>query len=210
MSKRQEKPQVDEKRFLALIRTLFGTGNSPAEGVVLEGRRFVHLERLADGLVCKKCYAILSLLDATGEEKDGLASIFDVKCRNCQAVSKAYCDINQDYSIELDVRRNLLKEPHFGKRTGINGRRILDMELFANELLCKKCNNSILSLLDVVKEDIYGFASIFHIACRVCKEVSNVYTDKQHTVGDGEEKHFNLNTSTVGCKYVEKLSKKYG
>ena len=43
---------------------------------IFEGRKIIHKKTLAEGLICIKCNAVLSLLDATDEEKWGLASIF--------------------------------------------------------------------------------------------------------------------------------------
>ncbi|XP_016838602.1 uncharacterized protein LOC100679786 [Nasonia vitripennis] len=189
---------MDQTSLVAYIQKIGENDPPPAVvNTVLEGRIFVCLERLAEGLVCKKCYAILSLLDAVDSDCEDLHTIYEVQCQNCQTTSIVDCEMNKVYAEEVDVRRNVLHDEHFGQRTGVKGRRILDVVYFANQLVCGQCN-AILSLLDIIQEEAHGFASIFAISCRVCKTVCNVYTDKQHLVGNGPEKHFDMNTITVG------------
>lgn len=58
----------------------------------IEGRRIVHIQTLAEQLICKKCDSILSLIDTCEEKRIGLASIFYVKCRQCKVMSSVCTD----------------------------------------------------------------------------------------------------------------------
>ncbi|XP_011883725.1 PREDICTED: uncharacterized protein LOC105570884, partial [Vollenhovia emeryi] len=59
---------------------------------VVEGRRIVHVKTLGDQMFCRKCKSILSLQDIISEKRHGLASVFDIKCRNCKVISKVETD----------------------------------------------------------------------------------------------------------------------
>ncbi|XP_039302328.1 uncharacterized protein LOC120357045 [Solenopsis invicta] len=58
----------------------------------LEGRRIVDLKTLAKELFCKKCDAMVSLLDTVEETRVGLASMFSVKCRSCMTIIRVATD----------------------------------------------------------------------------------------------------------------------
>lgn len=62
----------------------------------IEGRRIIHVQTLAEQLICKKCNSILSLTDTFEEKRVGLASIFYVKCRVCRVTSSACTDKQHD------------------------------------------------------------------------------------------------------------------
>lgn len=61
----------------------------------------------------------------------------------------------------------------------IEGRRIIHPFTLASQLICKKCD-SVLSLLDTVKEVRHGLALIFHVKCRQCNIINDVASDKRH------------------------------
>ena len=77
----------------------------------------------------------------------------------------------------------------------IEGRRIVHIQTFAEQLNCKNCH-SILSLKDIVEEKKIGLACIFYVRCRECKKVSSVYSDKQHKTAN-KNIHFDTNTKAV-------------
>ena len=60
--------------------------------VEIEGRRIIHMKTLGDQMFCNKCKSILSLQDIVSEERYGLASVFEVKCRKCKLISKVETD----------------------------------------------------------------------------------------------------------------------
>ncbi|XP_014213360.1 uncharacterized protein LOC106642940 [Copidosoma floridanum] len=64
--------------------------------VLLEGRRIVHLETLAEQLTCQECGAILSLIDTEAEERIGLASLLTIKCRQCQKSAIVSTDMKHE------------------------------------------------------------------------------------------------------------------
>ena len=67
----------------------------------IEGRRIIHLDTLAQQLICIKCGSILSLVDCVKETKISLASIFHVKCRSCQLINT----VNSDKTHEVPGKK---------------------------------------------------------------------------------------------------------
>lgn len=65
--------------------------SAPDSGKV-DGRRIVHIKTLGQQLICKKCSQTLSLLNVVDEVRFGLASIFIVKCENCQSTTRVATD----------------------------------------------------------------------------------------------------------------------
>ncbi|KAK0074947.1 hypothetical protein PV326_012038, partial [Microctonus aethiopoides] len=59
---------------------------------IIEGRRIVQLKVLAENLYCKDCKNVLSLKDIQKEKQHGLASVFYVKCSDCQTVTGVHTD----------------------------------------------------------------------------------------------------------------------
>lgn len=57
-----------------------------------EGRRLYHTKTLAEGLICKKCNAVLSLLDMCEEKQHGLASLLYIVCRQCKQINQVSTD----------------------------------------------------------------------------------------------------------------------
>ncbi|XP_066582289.1 uncharacterized protein [Prorops nasuta] len=61
----------------------------------------------------------------------------------------------------------------------LEGRRIVHLQTLGEQLFCKKCKCA-LSLLNIISEKHYGFASVFDVQCPQSKIVKKVATDKQH------------------------------
>ncbi|XP_018399359.1 PREDICTED: uncharacterized protein LOC108777062, partial [Cyphomyrmex costatus] len=81
------------------LRQVYGTKNAiikltnlKKDAVEIEGRRIIHLETLGKELNCKKCNSVLSLQNILHEERHGLASIFLIKCHQCEGISKVCSD----------------------------------------------------------------------------------------------------------------------
>lgn len=59
---------------------------------IVEGRRIVHMNTLANEMICKKCMSKLHFLDIEEEKQHGLASIFYIRCEKC----KTLCTVATD------------------------------------------------------------------------------------------------------------------
>lgn len=53
---------------------------------IIKGRHVVEIEVMAKALHCKNCQSILSLENIEKEIKKGLASIFQVRCKQCDII----------------------------------------------------------------------------------------------------------------------------
>ncbi|XP_018375245.1 PREDICTED: uncharacterized protein LOC108769013 [Trachymyrmex cornetzi] len=56
--------------------------------IELVGRRLIDLQTLINDLWCYRCKKVLSLRDSYEESRNGLASIFKVKCTSCNKIFK--------------------------------------------------------------------------------------------------------------------------
>jgi len=77
----------------------------------------------------------------------------------------------------------------------LQGRRIIDIQTFAKNMICVKCK-AVLSLLDCKAEKQLGMAWIYHIKCRLCGDINIVSSDKRHRT-EKSKVHFDVNTKAV-------------
>ena len=75
--------------------------STPTKECDIEGRRIIHPRTLAHALFCIKCGSILTLVDCIKEKHLGLASIFYVKCRSCDAITA----VNSDKTHEVPSKK---------------------------------------------------------------------------------------------------------
>jgi len=68
-------------------------------------------------------------------------------------------------------------------------KRIVDIEVLANNLKCYKCKK-ILDLQKIVKEKRFGIYSTFTIICKKCQVLTEVNTGKMQTCGQKVIHHY--------------------
>jgi len=78
----------------------------------------------------------------------------------------------------------------------VEGRRIVDFSLLAKHLVCDSCKET-LSLRDIATETRRGLASILHVRCRGCSEVTCVPTSKQVTDKNTKSRFYTVNRDIV-------------
>ncbi|XP_024942732.1 uncharacterized protein LOC112494632 [Cephus cinctus] len=71
------------------------------------------------------------------------------------------------------------------KQKMVFGRRIIDVDLWAQNDRCKKCGQ-ILSLANIIEENRHGLASLLIIHCQECLLENSITTDKTFTAPDGK------------------------
>ncbi|GAB1863196.1 Mutator-like transposase domain-containing protein [Camponotus japonicus] len=105
--------KVYEKRRLSQklaknLRNVYGTKRTRStsdeksgDSRVLKGHRIVHLQYIAEQLICKGCHSVLSLQDVVKEETRALASVLYITCRECKMVmNKIYTDKSHSTSTD--------------------------------------------------------------------------------------------------------------
>ena len=85
--------------------------------VDIEGRRIIHVKTIAENLICKKCNAILSLLDTLEEERFGLASVYSIKCRGCDTIQQVCSDKKHTVKQTLKTDTRSRVKEHFNVNT---------------------------------------------------------------------------------------------
>ncbi|KAK0071200.1 hypothetical protein PV325_013307, partial [Microctonus aethiopoides] len=82
--------------------------------IVFHGRRIIDINYMGKQMFCRKCNKILSLEDIVHEKRVMLASMFDVKCRECGALTTV-CSDKQHQVLSVKDR----KVQHFNVNTSI-------------------------------------------------------------------------------------------
>ena len=87
--------------------------------------------------------------------------------------------------------------PNIPKSSSIEGRRIVDIEYMAAQMICEKCSGR-LHLMDIVQEQRYGLASLFTVVCpHPCSHPNKVATSRRK-----EEEGDRSRPFVVNCKSV--------
>ena len=82
----------------------------------------------------------------------------------------------------------------------IEGSRIIDLNFFAKKLYCLACGGP-LHISNILRERLYGLASLFDIVCLSCQHVSKVATSKRHCGPTGP---FDINSrSSIGKFHIQ-------
>jgi hypothetical protein len=76
--------------------------------------------------------------------------------------------------------------------TKSSGRRIVDLDVLANDLWCSTCDSA-LTLKDIVNENLSGLASVFSVKCNTCDIVHEVSTSACQPTEKGGRPLFNVN-----------------
>ena len=80
------------------------------------------------------------------------------------------------------------------------GNMIVNIDMLARQLICKKCNN-VLSLLDITSNIASGLGTTYYIPCQKCQHTNNFLTDKQHNFSGSSTMTFNYTTKAVIGEY---------
>lgn len=81
----------------------------------------------------------------------------------------------------------------------MRGRRVIDVELLAENLWCTECDIP-LSLRFVMSEKRAGLASILNVQCKNCCAIYHVFTSKKT-----ESKHYHVNMLLAIGMYDKEL-----
>lgn len=97
--------------------------------------------------------------------------------------------IKSENANNLNIKRKSIKSDRNlpEKNYTVNGCRIIDISLLADELWCRSCNE-ILSLSFILSEARSGYASFLSIRCKYCNTINKVKTGRYYTVKTNKNK----------------------
>ena len=102
---------------------------------------------------------------------------------------------------KTELEKNAL-ETNVLEKSWKEGRRIVELELISNALICQNCKTDIY-LRDIISEKISGLASILTVKCLKCDTATKVPTGKRHRLtqerGPGR---FDVNTKLAAGKFL--------